>query len=91
MKLKALRAHWLADSLQPVGSVYEASEADARLLVSLGKAEPAPAEPPAPATPKRAAPRKQKATHVADTTKEPAPAAPPDQEPTQIEKDPENA
>lgn len=44
MKLKALRAHYLAGNVQAAGAVYEADDRTARMLIASGKAEPATAD-----------------------------------------------
>jgi hypothetical protein len=44
MKLKALRAHYLAGNVQAAGAVYEADDRTARMLIAAGKAEAAPAD-----------------------------------------------
>ena len=49
MKLKALRGHFLDGNVQAVGSVYEAPDKLARMLIQTGKAIPAPDEPVKPA------------------------------------------
>lgn len=45
MKLKALRGHFLDGNVQAVGSVYEAPDKLARMLIQTGKSIPAPDEP----------------------------------------------
>lgn len=51
MKLKALRAHYLAGKVKAAGAIYEADERTARMLIHAGKAEPALADKANPAEP----------------------------------------
>lgn len=46
MKLKALRAHYLDGNVQAVGSVYEAPDKLARMLIHAGKAIAVPEDQP---------------------------------------------
>lgn len=46
MKLKALRSHYLDGNVQAVGSVYEAPDKLARMLIHAGKAIAAPEDQP---------------------------------------------
>jgi len=46
MKLKALRSHYLDGNVQAVGSVYEASDKLASMLIHAGKAIAAPEDQP---------------------------------------------